>query len=205
MPKENIIPIENKKPVAEVRWWDYQEVKKSSLSPVARSKVINKSGSNYVSENKEGYGACSYSGCPYSNRFHLRVSLGEITERVCYDHNSRFPCIIDVDFPFYFYTNRASCAIYYNGNNQWEYTTRFFRENYWKAKYIETFDIDTARDFYRWLRDGNIKVVKIGDSTSNSAVIDQGWETRRATKYFKEAIEKHERGEEIDEKEEVKW
>jgi len=32
------------------------EIKKSPLSVAARGKVINKSGSDYVSENKEGYG-----------------------------------------------------------------------------------------------------------------------------------------------------
>jgi len=36
-----------------------QEVKKSSSSPAARSKVINRSGSNYISENQESYGPAS--------------------------------------------------------------------------------------------------------------------------------------------------
>jgi len=36
-----------------------QPVKKSPLSAAARSKVINRSGSNYLSESKEGYGPCS--------------------------------------------------------------------------------------------------------------------------------------------------
>lgn len=43
---------------------EQQPIKKSSLSPAARAKVINKSGSNYLSE-KEGYGPCYYSGCPW--------------------------------------------------------------------------------------------------------------------------------------------
>jgi hypothetical protein len=42
-----------------------QPVKKSPLSAAARAKVVNKSGSNYVSESQEDYGPCSYSGCPY--------------------------------------------------------------------------------------------------------------------------------------------
>jgi hypothetical protein len=33
-------------------------VKKSKLSPVARNKIINRSGGNYVSENQTGYGPC---------------------------------------------------------------------------------------------------------------------------------------------------
>lgn len=49
MPKENIIPIENKKPVEEVRFWDYKEVKKSPLSVAARSKVISRHSSDYLS------------------------------------------------------------------------------------------------------------------------------------------------------------
>jgi len=39
-----------------------QPVKKSNLSVAARSKVINRSGSNYLS-GKEGYGPCSRSDC----------------------------------------------------------------------------------------------------------------------------------------------
>lgn len=46
-----------------------QPVKKSPLSLAARSKVINKSGSNYLSEN-EDYGPCSdgrnWRNCPCS-------------------------------------------------------------------------------------------------------------------------------------------
>jgi len=43
-----------------------QPVKKSSLSAAARNKVVNCSGSNYLSESQD-YGPCSYSGCPYPN------------------------------------------------------------------------------------------------------------------------------------------
>lgn len=42
----------------EVRELINYQVKKTSLSPAARAKVINKSGSNYVSENRENYGPC---------------------------------------------------------------------------------------------------------------------------------------------------
>lgn len=43
-----------------------QQVKKSNLSVAARSKVINRSGSNYLSES-ESYGPCESGGCSYSN------------------------------------------------------------------------------------------------------------------------------------------
>jgi len=59
MPKTNqyIIPKEIKKPVEEIRFWDYQEVKFSPLSSEARKKVVNRSSGNYASE-KKGYGPC---------------------------------------------------------------------------------------------------------------------------------------------------
>ena len=65
MTKENLIPINQQKLVEEVReleetsWWkEYQSsISKSPLSPAARAKVINRSGSNYVSERgRAGYG-----------------------------------------------------------------------------------------------------------------------------------------------------
>ena len=65
MTKENLIPINQQKLVEEVReleessWWkEYQSsINKSSLSKTARSKVISKSGSNFISERgKGGYG-----------------------------------------------------------------------------------------------------------------------------------------------------
>lgn len=40
-----------------------QEVKKTPLSLAARSKVVNRSGSNYLSENQNAYGPCSRSDC----------------------------------------------------------------------------------------------------------------------------------------------
>ena len=55
--------IENKKPVELVQELEKYEIKKSSLSPVARGKVINRSGSGYVSENKGDYGPCKNSLC----------------------------------------------------------------------------------------------------------------------------------------------
>src|ERR1044072_99156 len=48
----------------------YVENKSSGLSPAARSKVINKSGGNYLSERttivNPGYGPCTNSYCPHS-------------------------------------------------------------------------------------------------------------------------------------------
>ena len=82
MTKENLINlIENKKPIELVQELEKYEVKKSSLSAVARSKVISKSGSGYVSENKEEYGPGNsqssggfgepgggFSGCPLTEQ-----------------------------------------------------------------------------------------------------------------------------------------
>jgi len=67
MPKFNQYLIENKKPVELVQQLEKYEIKKSPLSPAARSKVINKSGGNYVSENKGDYGP----GNSQSNSFSL--------------------------------------------------------------------------------------------------------------------------------------
>lgn len=49
--------VNNKKPVELVQELKDYEIKKSPLSVAARSKVINKSGSNFLSD-KEGYGPC---------------------------------------------------------------------------------------------------------------------------------------------------
>lgn len=57
-----ITHLENKKPVELVQELKDYEIKKSPLSPAARSKVINKSGSNYVSEGKDDYGSCIING-----------------------------------------------------------------------------------------------------------------------------------------------
>jgi len=62
MVNENQVNLVNKKPVELVQELKDYEIKKSPLSPAARAKVINKSGSNYVSENREGYGPCP-DGC----------------------------------------------------------------------------------------------------------------------------------------------
>ena len=56
MPKFNQYLIENKKPIELVQEIEKYEIKKSPLSLVARGKVINRSGSGYVSGDKEGYG-----------------------------------------------------------------------------------------------------------------------------------------------------
>jgi hypothetical protein len=50
MVKENIIPIENKKPVEIVYELKDCEIKKSPLSPAARNKIIKRHGSDYLSE-----------------------------------------------------------------------------------------------------------------------------------------------------------
>jgi hypothetical protein len=63
MPKFNQYLTENKKPVELVQELEKYEIKKSPLSPAARGKVINKSGSGYVSENKGDYGPCKNSLC----------------------------------------------------------------------------------------------------------------------------------------------
>lgn len=68
MVNENKIPIEvvNKKPVEtvaelkEVNWWTKNPIKKSNLSKSAQDLVNRKSGSEYVSENKEGYGPMGF-------------------------------------------------------------------------------------------------------------------------------------------------
>jgi len=68
MPKNNIyLPKENYKKVELVQELEKYEIKKSPLSVAAKSKVINKSGSSYVSENKDDYGP----GNSQSNSFSL--------------------------------------------------------------------------------------------------------------------------------------
>jgi len=60
MVNENLVNLINKKPVELVQELKDYEIKKSPLSPAARSKVIKKYGGNYVSENKEDYGPCGW-------------------------------------------------------------------------------------------------------------------------------------------------
>jgi len=63
MVNENKIFIENKKPFETVYEIEKYEIKKSPLSPAARGKIINKSGSNYLGENGDDYGPCKNSLC----------------------------------------------------------------------------------------------------------------------------------------------
>ena len=55
---------------------DWQpEVKTSKLSPAARSKIVNRSGSNYTSES-DSYGPCSYYNCNHKDKpFDLDISI----------------------------------------------------------------------------------------------------------------------------------
>lgn len=67
--ENNLINLVNKnKPIELVQELKDYEIKTSKLSPAARSKVIKKWGSNYVSENKEGYGPC-YERCGWNNPY----------------------------------------------------------------------------------------------------------------------------------------
>src|SRR5438046_1897748 len=76
--------IENKKPVEIVQELKDYKIKRSSLSVAARGKVISKSGSNYLNKDREGYGPCEYSGCPYSNdtRFYLKIGFDDSNLRL---------------------------------------------------------------------------------------------------------------------------
>ena len=58
--------------VLELRDWQ-QPIKQSSLSAAARSKVVNRSGSNYVSES-EGYGPCGTCGVS-DKTFKIKIDL----------------------------------------------------------------------------------------------------------------------------------
>lgn len=49
--------------VLELRGQQQQPVKKSGLSAAARSKIVNRSGSNYLSENQSAYGPCESQDC----------------------------------------------------------------------------------------------------------------------------------------------
>ena len=51
-----------------------QRSNKSKLSPAARQKIVNHN-KPYQSLNQEGYGPCSYSGCPYSTDFDISISI----------------------------------------------------------------------------------------------------------------------------------
>jgi hypothetical protein len=80
MPKNPYL-VENKKPVELVQELKDYEIKKSPLSPAARSKVIRKWGSDYASEDREGYGPCTSSNCTHS-RSELQEQLRELERRL---------------------------------------------------------------------------------------------------------------------------
>jgi hypothetical protein len=88
MPKLNPYLIENKKPIELVQEIEKYEIKKSPLSKAARSKVINKSGSNYLSESKEGYGPVLDGGEP-GFRESMRRARKEEDERRRREASSR--------------------------------------------------------------------------------------------------------------------
>lgn len=69
MPIQNKYLIENKKPIELVQELEKYEIKKSPLSPAARGKVVNKSGSDYLSENKDYYGPGNGQSSPFSSPF----------------------------------------------------------------------------------------------------------------------------------------
>lgn len=63
MVNENLINLaNNKKPTELVQELKDYEIKTSKLSPAVRARVINKSGSNYVSEDGGSYGPCIING-----------------------------------------------------------------------------------------------------------------------------------------------
>src|SRR3954454_17826885 len=66
MPKLNPHLIENNKSFETVQEIEKNEIKKSPLSAVARSKVVKKYGSAYVSEDRGSYGPCKNSSCDCS-------------------------------------------------------------------------------------------------------------------------------------------
>ena len=67
MPKLNPYLVkENYKKVEIVQELEKYEIKKSPLSVAARGKVINKSGSDYVSENKFDYGPGNSQSSPFN-------------------------------------------------------------------------------------------------------------------------------------------
>jgi hypothetical protein len=61
-----------------------QPVKKSSLSAAARSKVVSRSGSNYLSEN-QGYGPCYVCSKPEKETY-LKVACPVVS---CTDRNPK--------------------------------------------------------------------------------------------------------------------
>ncbi|CAG8616820.1 186_t:CDS:2 [Ambispora leptoticha] len=141
MVNENLVNLINKKPIELVQELKDYEIKKSPLSPAARAKVINKSGSGYVSENKEGYGPCTSSNCKCSveelQRQYWQNQLRE-QERV---RNRTFKIKLKVLGSYYFYTDKE----------------------YIKNK-VSISNIDEAREFCRDLEYGNIYISYEGHS-----------------------------------------
>jgi hypothetical protein len=84
MTNNNGIPFEVKKPVETV-----YELKNEIPSFEEFMKTYENDGNlNYddlrggsVGESK-GYGSCSYSGCPHSSKFYLKVSVGKILNNI---------------------------------------------------------------------------------------------------------------------------
>jgi hypothetical protein len=70
--------------VSELRDTTQQPVKKSNLSAAARSKVISRSGSNYLSEN-QGYGPCYVCSKPEKETY-LKVACPVVS---CTDRNPK--------------------------------------------------------------------------------------------------------------------
>ncbi|RHZ36852.1 hypothetical protein [endosymbiont GvMRE of Glomus versiforme] len=75
---------------------DQEQIKKSPLSASARSKVINRSGSNYVSENQESYGPCLNSSCNCSAS-QLESQIRELQQKLERRRNFRPLTITLVD------------------------------------------------------------------------------------------------------------
>lgn len=94
------VPVAPK--IYEVRYVENenQEVKVSPLSAAARSKVINKSGSNYVSENQEVYGPC-----PEKTIHYVTYTQG------CMTTKADFNVYIGLGGDFSFYMSRGLRAI----------------------------------------------------------------------------------------------
>ena len=49
-------------------------IKKSKLSPAARSKIVNRN-KPYQSQNQESYGPCLAPGCPHSTDFDIELTI----------------------------------------------------------------------------------------------------------------------------------
>src|SRR5947209_18057394 len=93
MPKQNPYLIENKKPFETVYELKNYEIKTSKLSPVARAKVINKSGSNYVSERgKEGYGPMPF----FDNSDNSSALIVARTQEIISELRRNYPTVVQL-------------------------------------------------------------------------------------------------------------